>query len=304
MPLTGLSAFPLTPLVDDEIDEHAFAAQIGRLSSSGVDSITALGSTGSYVYLSRAERARVLRIAVDEAGTVPVLAGVGSLRTSDVLAHADDAERAGVAGLLVAPVSYQPLTDDEVFGLYQDVARATELPIVVYDNPRTTGFAFSLEMYERVAELPGIASIKIPGSTTDPQEARARIAAIRSRIPARVTIGISGDAFAAAGLEAGCDAWFSVLAGTLPDPALRLVRAAQAGDHAAARAESERLRPLWDLFAEAGGGLRVMAAIAEHLRWATRSCLPRPLRGLDDEQRGRLARILDELELRPPRDQT
>ncbi|WP_156760521.1 dihydrodipicolinate synthase family protein [Microbacterium karelineae] len=296
MPFTGLSAFPLTPLADDELDEHAYAAQIGRLSGSGVDSITALGSTGSYAYLSRAERARAIRIAVDNAGDVPVLAGVGALRTSDVVAHADDAERAGVAGILVAPVSYQPLTDDEVFGLFQDVTRSTELPVIVYDNPRTTRYAFSLEMYERVADLPGIASIKIPGVPTDPAEAGAHIAAIRARIPARVTVGVSGDAFAAAGLDAGCDTWFSVLAGTLPAAAMRIVDAA---DRDAAHAESERLRPLWDLYAEAGGGLRVMAAIAEQLRWATRSCLPRPLHGLDDEQRRRLARILDELELLP-----
>lgn len=296
MRIDGLGAFPLTPLADDELDERSLAAQISRLASSEVDSIAVLGSTGSGPYLTRAERARVIRIAVDEADGVPVFAGVGSPRTADVLAHIEDAERAGAAAVVVAAISYQPLSDAEVFGLFSDVASATELPVIVYDNPRTTGYTFSLDMYERVTALPGVASIKIPGVPADPDEAREHVQRIRARIPRDVTIGISGDAAAAAGIRAGCDAWFSVLAGTLPGAASDLFRAARADGGERADAG---LRPLWDLYAEAGGGLRVMAAIAEQLRRATRSCLPRPLIGLDDEQRERLARVLDEGDLLP-----
>lgn len=111
---TGLSAFPLTPLVDDRVDEVAFAGLVDRLVSAGVDSITALGSTGSYAYLSREERALVTRIAVDHARLVPVIVGIGALRTSHVLEHLEDAQTAGAAGVLLAPMSYQPLTEDDV----------------------------------------------------------------------------------------------------------------------------------------------------------------------------------------------
>ena len=89
--LAGLSAFPLTPLRDDVVDERAFAGLVERLTAAGVDSITALGSTGSYAYLTPAERARVARIAVEHAGATPVFVGVGDLRTSRVLAHVDSA---------------------------------------------------------------------------------------------------------------------------------------------------------------------------------------------------------------------
>ena len=47
------------------------------------------------------------------------------------------------AGLLLAPMSYQRLTDDDVYGLFSDVGAATSLPVIVYDNPGTTHFAFS-----------------------------------------------------------------------------------------------------------------------------------------------------------------
>ena len=50
--LAGLSAFPLTPLRGDVVDERAFAGLVERLTAAGVDSITALGSTGSYAYLT------------------------------------------------------------------------------------------------------------------------------------------------------------------------------------------------------------------------------------------------------------
>lgn len=82
--LTGLSAFPLTPLDESGLDERAFAGIVDRLAAAGVDSIGALGSTGSYAYLGRDERRRVLALAVRHAAGTPVLAGIGALRTRDV----------------------------------------------------------------------------------------------------------------------------------------------------------------------------------------------------------------------------
>lgn len=293
----GLSAFPLTPLRDDEVDEAAFAGLIERLASSRVDSITALGSTGSYAYLSESERSRVARLAVDHAGGIPVFVGIGATRTSRVIANADAAADAGASGLLLAPLSYQPLTDDEVFELFRDVTEHTPLPVILYDNPVTTRFAFTTELYRRIAELPGIASIKIPGIRGDAAEVLARIATIRSVIPARVTLGISGDPTAAAALVAGCDAWYSVVGGAFPQPALAITRAAQAGRAGDAAAESARLTPLWELFARFGGSLRVIAAAVEHLGRAPDHCLPLPIHGLTTAERSEVARVVSELGL-------
>ena len=292
---TGLSAFPLTPLVDDAIDERSFAGLVERLAAAGVDSITALGSTGSGPYLTTAERARVAHLAVAHSAGTPVHVGVGALRTSHVLANVRSAEDAGASGILLAPMSYQPLTADDVVELFRTVTERTQLPVIVYDNPGTTHFTFTTELYGRIAELPRIASIKIPGVPADPAAARARVEEVRAVIPEHVTIGISGDATAATALNAGCDGWYSVVAGTLPDPALRITRAAAEGRAADARAESERLTPLWNLFAEFGGSLRVVAAIAEHLDLVPPRCLPLPIQGLDAEERTRVVDVIREL---------
>ena len=116
-PFTGLSAFPLTPLIDDRVDEGAFARLVGRLTDAGVDSITALGSTGSYAYLDVDERASVARLAVEHAGSTPVHIGVGALRTAHVLRNVEHAERAGAAGVLLAPMSYTQLIWATVAGV-------------------------------------------------------------------------------------------------------------------------------------------------------------------------------------------
>lgn len=294
---TGLSSFPLTPMAHDAVDEPSFIRIMERLAASGTDSITALGSTGSYAYLTGAERARVTRLAVEHAGDTPVFIGVSALRTSQVLVNIKEAERAGAAAVLVAPMTYQALTPDDVFELYRTVTEHTELPVIVYDNPGTTHFTFTGELYGRIAHLPGIASIKIPGVPTDPAKAQEHVQAIRAAVPEHVTIGVSGDAFAATGLNAGCDAWYSVVGGTLPRLALGVVSPAQEGRSDAATAESQRLAPLWNLFTEFGGSLRVVASIAEHLGLAQHKSLPLPIQGLTASQRARVAEVVHALDL-------
>ncbi|KFC49382.1 dihydrodipicolinate synthase, partial [Halomonas sp. SUBG004] len=137
-----------------------------------------LGSTGSYAYLSVEERARVAKLSV-ERRWVPVVVGIGALRTRDVLANAEHAQQAGASGLLLAPVSYQKLTNDDVFNLFSTVSRAISVPLCVYDNPGTTHFTFSDELHGRIAELPQVRSIKIPPVPNHLDEANARVARLR-----------------------------------------------------------------------------------------------------------------------------
>lgn len=292
----GLSAFPLTPTNDQGIDEPAYAALVARLAAAGVDSIGAFGSTGNYAYLTREQRAHAAKIAVEAAAGTPVIVGIGALRTSHVLELAEDAQKAGASGVLLAPMTYQLLTEDEVFGLYEDVTRELSVPLCVYDNPGTTHVHFTDELHGRIAQLPNIGSIKIPGVPDDPREAELRVAALRALIPDSVTIGVSGDWTAARGLNSGCDAWYSVLGGTFPETALAIARAARAGHADQAVELSDRLEPLWVLFRR-HGSLRVISAAASHLGLTDEPNLPRPLRGLDDTARQEVAAALDTLGL-------
>lgn len=297
MLFTGLSAFPLTPMTEVGVDFAAFDRLMERLVVAGVDSIGALGSTGSYAYLSREERRRVAERAVGGAGGIPVMIGIGSTSTRDVLVLAEDAQKAGASALLLAPVSYQSLQDEEVFGLFEEVSRHVSVPVCVYDNPGTTRFTFSDTLYERVTRLPHVQSIKIPGVPSDLAVARHRIESLSHRLPPAIRIGVSGDASAAIGLAAGCHAWYSVIGGLFPSEALAMTRAAEDGRIDEALRLSARLSPLWALFAEAGGSLRVVAAAAEILGLVAAPCLPRPLRPIQGDLRRKLARVLRDLHL-------
>ena len=115
--LSGLSAFPITPMDrDGQIDAEALRKLIGQLCTAKVDSIGLLGSTGTYMYLSREERRRALALALEETGgRTPIVVGVGALRTDEAVRLAQDAKTLGAAAGLLAAVSYIPLTEDEVF---------------------------------------------------------------------------------------------------------------------------------------------------------------------------------------------
>ena len=145
MLLKGLSAFPITPAdAAGQVDVAALRRLIAPLCAAGVNSIGLLGSTGSYPYFSRAERRRALAAALEEtAGRVPILVGVGALRTDEAVRLAQDAQAVGAAAGLLAPVSYTPLTDDEVFEHFATVAQQSHLPLCIYDNPGTTHFQLS-----------------------------------------------------------------------------------------------------------------------------------------------------------------
>jgi 4-hydroxy-tetrahydrodipicolinate synthase len=293
---TGVSAFPLTPMNESSIDESAFSKLLSNLVINKVDSIGVLGSTGSYAYLSVPERKRIAEIAIEHAQEIPIIVGIGALRTRDVLTLAEHAQSAGADAVLLAPVSYQKLTDNEVFGLYETVTRSLSIPLCVYDNPSTTHFEFNHELHARIAQLPHVGSIKLPPLPTDPQIAKVKVEQLRSLIPSHVTIGISGDVYALNGLQAGCDAWYSVIAGLFPLAAQEILGAFKTQGVDEATRLNKRLEPLWAMFKQYGS-LRVLATAAALLGFVAEPCLPLPIEALDSESRTKLGRILKEIEL-------
>ncbi|MDH2065872.1 dihydrodipicolinate synthase family protein [Pantoea sp. GD03673] len=294
---SGLSAFPLTPFADGKPDEAAFLRLLHRLTEAKVDSLGVLGSTGSYAYLTRAQRKRIATLATEHAEAIPVMICVGAVSTDEVLALTEDAQQAGASALLLPPLGYQALKEDEVFTLFETVTRHASVPVCIYDNPGTTHFTFPDALLGRIAELPGIGAVKIPGVPAAQSAANDRLAQLRSTLPAAVSVGISGDASAANALIAGCDGWFSVCGGLFPRTAKAMTDAAAAGDFERVSAQSERLQPLWALFRQHGGSFRVISAAAGLLGLTGRDNLPRPLLPLSAVDCQQIADVLAALEL-------
>jgi len=282
---TGLSAFPITPCdAAGRLDGDGLRRLLAPLVEAGVDSIGLLGSTGTYAYLTREERRRAVAVAAGAVeGRVPLLVGVGALRTDDAVRLARDAKDAGASAGLLAPVSYTPLTDEEVFAHFATVAAEGGLPLVIYDNPATTHFRFTPDLIGRLARLPGVVAAKCPGPA--PAEAVQTVADLRAAVPGGFPLGFSGDWHATEALIAGGVAWYGVAAGLFPRPCLEIVRAVRAGDVERARALDAAMAPLWDLF-KAHSSLRIVHGLAEDLALA-RPVLPRPILPLPEPVRAR-----------------
>ncbi len=278
----GLCAFPITPADDNgTVDTAALRRLVRRLADARVHSIGLLGSTGTAPYLTRTERHRAIEAAAAELqGRTPLMAGIGALRTNDAVHLARDAASAGADALLLAPISYIPLTEEEVFRHTVTVAEATDLPLCLYNNPGTTNFTFTPALIGRLSRVARIVAVKNPAPEHDQA---AALATLREATLPGFSLGVSVDARAGASLLAGADAWYSVLGGILPALCLPILLAAQRGDSAELAALDTKLRPIWALF-QTYTSIRTVYAIA-NLLGLTDAHPPRPLLPLDDQAR-------------------
>lgn len=295
----GLCAFPITPADEHgRVDLEALTILLQRLVDAKVPSIGLLGSTGTYAYLSREERRRAVEAAVQFVnGRVPIMVGIGSLRTNDTIALARDAKEAGATAGLLAAVSYSPLTQDEVYQHFVAVTQAVDLPLCIYNNPGTTHFTFNHETLLRVAQLPNVVAVKnLALDIVDEQ--RSLHEKLRAELPGGFTVGYAKDWNCAEALLAGGDAWYSVVGGLFPQQCMDIVEAAQKGEGAKARALNAQLRPLFDLFKEYSS-LRVMySALGALGILATEPRLPQPLMPLSAEAHQKVAAVIKELQLK------
>lgn len=291
----GVLAFPITPSnPSGHVDVAALRKLVAPLCAAGVNSIGLLGSTGSYPYLSRAERRRALDAALEEtSGRVPVIVGVGALRTDEAVRLAQDAKAAGASAGLLAAVSYTPLNDDEVFEHFVTVANQSSLPICIYDNFGTTHFRFSVALIARLSRVAGIVAVKSPAP--DASDVAAHLGEFRSLVPEGFSLGYSGDWNSVEALLAGADAWHSVIAGLFPHTGVLLVQAVRSGDADTARQINARLEPLWSFFKEFSS-LRVIYACASLLD-ICQAEPPRPILPLTATARRRVADALKTLDL-------
>lgn len=292
-PFFGLSAFPLTPTDErGRVDTDTLGRLLERLCIARVNSVGLLGTTGIYAYLTRQERRRAVEAAVECIGArVPLVVGVGALRTDHAQELTRDAEAAGADALLMAPMSYTPLNQDEVYEHYRAVAAVTRLPLCIYNNPGTTHFSFSTDLLERLSGIATIRAVKMP-LPADGDYAE-ELAVLRSRTG--LAVGYSGDWGMADAMLAGADAFYSALGGILPVISQSLLRSATRGDAEEVRRIDGLLAPILEAF-KTYGSLRVIYALLELLDLGTAQPPP-PVLPLGPEARERVAEAVMPLQI-------
>jgi 4-hydroxy-tetrahydrodipicolinate synthase len=152
-----------TPFVDggEAVDEGALKAHIDWLIESGVHIILANGGTGEFAYLRENERRRIAEVSVKHvAGRADVFVQTSAVNTADAIANSKAAKDAGADAIMVLPPYFEGPSMDGVHWHFESVARAVELPIVVYNIPQHSGIDITPEVFAKLLKIDHIRYIK------------------------------------------------------------------------------------------------------------------------------------------------
>lgn len=229
--IEGIIAYPITPFDQQEkVDVSLFKTLVERLVQSGSHGIAPLGSTGVLPYLNDEEKEAITEATIEQVrGRVPVIAGVSNLTTERTVYHARFAEKAGANALMIIPMSYWKLTEEEIIRHYDKVAAAVSIPIMAYNNPATGGLDMSPGLLKRLLQIPNITMIK--ESSGDVQ----RMHYLRSELGEEVAFFNGSNPLALAAFAAGARGWCTAAPNLIPELTLALYKAMQANDLQKAR---------------------------------------------------------------------
>ncbi len=280
----------VTPFRDGAIDASAFEKLIEHQIGAGIDGIVAVGTTGESPTLSHDEREQVIRLAVTIAnGRCKVLAGTGSNSTQHAVDDTQAAEKLGVDGALVVAPYYNKPSQEGLFRHFQAIAKATALPIMLYNIPGRCGVDISAATVVRLAEAcRNIVSIKEASGSVE------RINELRVRLPEAFTILSGDDSLTLPFMAAGAVGVVSVASNLFPDELVALGRAFRSGDVKQAQELHRKMFAIFkDLFIEPNP---VPAKTALSWRRAMSAEVRLPLCEMSEANQARLRKTLEAFE--------
>lgn len=208
----------VTPWKNNSLDSHALVNLIRWHGSAGTAAIVVGGSTGEGALLTNAERETLIHTAVKES-TLPIIVGCGAPSTWAVVEQAQQAERLGANALLVVAPYYCKTTQEGLYQHFKTIHDATNLPILLYNNPGRTVTEISVETALKLFELKRVVGIK--DSTTE----TSRAALMRCGASKQVCLLSGDDPYAAGYLAQGGDGLISITANVLPEKMAAFVQA-------------------------------------------------------------------------------
>ena len=220
-----------TPFKADGTVDHAFLARhANQLIDAGCTGIVPLGSLGEGATLSFDEKLAIIATLVEALGDrAPVIPGIAALSTDEAVRLAQAAQRLGARGLMALP-PYVYSTDWQEMGAHmRAILEATDLPVLLYNNPVAYKTDFVPEQIaELAAELPNLQAVK--ESSTDVR----RFAAIRSLLGERLDLLVGMDDAVVEGVAMGATGWIAGLVNAYPKESVQLFELARDGGARAA----------------------------------------------------------------------
>lgn len=152
--IQGVYPVLVTPMLNQkEIDWEGYKKNIDYFINEGVAGITINGSTGEFVNLTKDERFQAVEMAVELInGRINLIVGTAAENTADAIEYTQQAEKAGADAALLINSYYAHPTDEEVYEQFKSVAESTNLPVMIYNNPSTTGVDIGTDTILQVAK--------------------------------------------------------------------------------------------------------------------------------------------------------
>lgn len=221
-------------------DEKAFRSLVDWQITEGTSGLVPVGTTGESPTLSHEEHRQVVETCVEvAAGRVPVIAGAGSNSTEEAVELVQFAEKVGASAVLVVTPYYNKPNQRGLYAHFAAVAKATKLPIIIYNIPPRSIIDMTPETMGRLAhDFPNIVGVKdATGKVERVSEQRATCG--------KEFIQLSGEDASALGFNAhggaGC---ISVTANVAPRLCAQFQEASLKGDGRQAIELQDRLMPL------------------------------------------------------------
>lgn len=157
--------FPPVPTIvnaQGELDKKGMAALLDHLLENQVDGVLLLGSGGEFCHMTKEQRFEAAEFCVQHINhRIPVLLGISSTSTQDVINYGQHADHLEVDAVLVLNPYYAKLTDDYIYHHFRMVAESIKSPVILYNFPALTGQDLSIELITRLAhDIPNIIGIK------------------------------------------------------------------------------------------------------------------------------------------------
>ncbi len=287
----GIIGYTITPFSADgeQLDLPALGQSIDRLIAGGSHAIAPLGSTGEGAYLSDSEWQQVAQYSLERiAKRVPSIVSVSDLTTAGAVRRARFAQQHGADAVMVLPAAYWKLSETEIVQHYRTIGAAIDIPIMLYNNPATSGTDMPVELILRIVrEVDNVTMVK--ESTGDIQ----RMHKLQLLGEGQVPFYNGCNPLALEAFVAGATGWCTAAANLIPELNLRLYQAVQAGELEQAKALFYRQLPLLDFILK--GGLPATIKAGLEMTGLPVGEPRRPVFGLDAQGRDQLKALLDAL---------
>lgn len=215
---------------DGSINYETTQQMLDNLINEGVHGIIVNGTVGENCSLRADEKLKMLQAALEVVGgRVPLLSGVAETTTQFAIEYCQNAEKIGIDGVMTLPGMVYRSTEREAIYHYQQIARNTQLPIMVYNNPITYGVDLSIEGMKSLVDEHNIVAVK------EATEDTRRITELFNAFGERFTVFGGVDDIALESLMLGATGWISGLTNVFPRESVAIFELAKQGRYAEAR---------------------------------------------------------------------